>query len=137
MAKTNNYIEMCRKAKLFQDLHIFNENDEFFSLAGKIEKVKKILNNQLGSTIDNLYPIDKCYWLPAIEQIKEMFQDFIDNPDYLYQQFSHDKKLVWKYPWPKVYFRSEEERWLALYMAERFKLFWNNQKKDWLKHEDF
>lgn len=128
---------MCRKAKILQDLHIFKEKDVFFSPSRRIEKVERLFDNQLSSTIGNLYSIDECFWLPTIEQIKEMFQDFMEDPDTLFQQFVDDKKRVWKYPWPQIYFRSEEERWLALYMAERFKLFWGSTRKEWFRDEDF
>ena len=137
MAITSMYIEMCRKAKMLQGLYIFKEDDLFYSPSKNIEIFEKYFNNKLSSTIGNLYPIDECFWLPAVEQIKELFRDFIDDPDPLFQQFLDDKKRVWKYPWPQVYFRSEEERWLALYMAEKFKLFWDNTRKEWFGDEDF
>ena len=137
MAITAMYIEMCRKAKMLQDLHAFTKNDVFFSPPIKIEKFETFFNNKLSSTIGNLYSIDKCFWLPTIEQIKKMFQDFLDDPDTLYKKFLNDKSRVWKYPWPQIYFRSEEVRWLALYVAERFNLFWDITKKEWLEEKEF
>jgi hypothetical protein len=128
---------MCRKATLLQDLHVFKENDLFYSPSKKIEKFEKLSGHILSSTTGDLYSVLKCYWLPTIEQLKEMFKEFIDDPDILYKQFLNDRDAVWKYSWPQVYFRSEEERWLALYMAERFKLFWNRPSKKWFAEKDF
>jgi hypothetical protein len=136
MLITATYIEMCRKAKMLQDLHIFKENDLFYSPSKRIEKLARYLNNKLVSTLGDLYSIEECYWLPTIEQIKEMFQEFLDDPDILYQKFLNDKNGAWKYPWPQIYFRSEEERWLALYIAERLKLFWHMTIKEWFNEND-
>jgi len=135
MDKSKEYIQMGIKAKELQDFHRFGEGDYFYFSKIGIKVVKSMQGEYLLSDDIHKYPMVDCYWLPNKEQLKEKISKFISDVEYLYSQFCHDRKRTWKYPPPIRYFRTDEQRLLALFMAERYKKFWI--KEEWIKDENF
>lgn len=135
MDKSKEYIQMCIKAKELQDFHGFGEGDYFYFPKIGIKVVKSMQGEHLLSDDIHKYPMEDCYWLPNKEQLKEKISEFIRDVEYLYSQFCHDRTRTWKYPPPIRYFRTDEQRLLALFMAERYKKFWI--KEEWIKDENF
>lgn len=131
------YINMCRKAKDIQDYHFFQSGNIFFHIPTRRKHTVIQIRNELLCTELDALPINECIWLPTQEQLKEKIGEFVADVDDLFKQFCEDQSRTWLYPRPRVYFRSDEQRLLALLMAERFKKFWNKTRKDWFLKEDF
>ncbi len=134
--RTAEYIQMCSNATELTDHHFFEPDDNFYVKNEVIHVVKDVKRDLLLTEVD-AYPTEECYWIPTKSQLSNKLDKFIDDPDLLFEQFCNDKSRTWHYPHPKIYFTSDEKRWLALFMAERYKKFWNKTKKIWVKDPDF
>jgi len=135
MDKSKKYIQMSIKAKELQDFHVFDEGDYFYFPKIGINVVKSMQGEYLLSDDIHKYLMEDCCWLPNKKQLKEKISEFISDVESLYRQFCHNRTRTWKYPPPIRYFRTDEQRLLALFMAERFKKFWI--KEEWVKDENF
>jgi len=135
MDKSKKYIQMCIKTKDIQGSRFFSAGDYFYIPDKEIKVVRSVQGEHLISDDIHKYPMEECYWLPNKEQLKEEISEFISDVEYLYSQFCHDRTRTWKYPPPIRYFRTDEQRLLALLMAERYRKFWI--KEEWIKDENF
>lgn len=136
MDRTMEYIQMCLKAKEIKDYHFFSLGDNFYVGKKGIHVVKDLKIDLLLTELE-AYPTEECYWMPTKNQLGDEIEKFISDVDNLFNQFRSDKSKTWHYPRPDIYFSTDEQRLLALFMAEKYKKFWNKTKKIWVKDPKF
>jgi len=126
------YISMCERAKEDEDIsevsdRYFEKGDFFFHPVMGVDIVEINLGNgfmycshpELKTT---RIPIDKCTWLPTVEQIKEMARS-----ENLFNVEQEEKVID-----PKNFYKTPEEKWLALYIFWRYKgKFWFAPESEW------
>ena len=126
------YINMCERAKEDEGIseildRYFEEGDFFFHPVIGIAVVEINLDtgemfcsdSELKTT---KIPIDKCTWLPTVEQIKEMARS-----NNLFDVETYEKVID-----PKNFYKTEEEKWLAEYIFWRYKgKFWFAPESEW------
>ena len=125
------YINMCERAKEDEGIseildRYFEKGDFFFHPVIGIAAVEKNLGTgemfcsdpELKTT---KIPIDKCTWLPTVEQIKEMARS-----NNLLDVETYEKVID-----PKNFQKTEEETWLAEYIHERHGKIWFPPESEW------
>lgn len=118
------YINMCERAKEDEDVfeiseRYFEEGDFFFHPDVGIDVVEINLGTgfifcshpQLKTA---KIPVSECTWLPTVEQIKEMVMS-----RNLFNVEAFERVID-----PKKFYKTEEEKWLAEYIHERYGKVW-------------
>lgn len=126
----NKYINMCKRAKEDEDIaefsgRYFEEGDFFHNSTIGVAVVEKLGAGYFYCSHPELktakIPTEECTWLPTVEQIKEMIRS-----NSLFDGELEEERVD-----SKKFFKTQEEKWLAEFMLERYGKIWMAPEAEW------
>ena len=127
------YVNMCLAAKRDEIPDIANRyfevGDFFYHPDIGISQVEKNLGTGYiycahPELQTDKIPAEECTWLPNLEQIKKLAQSLNIDEDGI-------EKWLERKPKNSKYLKTQEEKWLAFYLFERYSKMWIAPKSEW------
>jgi len=137
---SEKYIEMCSKASEIQELwkqdkgeYVAVYSSEWEYLDKDHQVRKKTFKEIVILGVDGNYVTDEslCVWLPRQDQLQEIMEIDIHSvrPFIILDQLMD--RYITRYGY---LLETIEQLWLAFFMSEKYKKYWDNKLQDWIEN---
>ena len=119
---------MCKEAKEIQEDYSFAEGDCFYHPDYGVGEILRTRDDKITNTPDEAVDLSfsDCTWLPTVKELKEMVPNLTEQT---LQEFLNTGDVHKK---PVLFFRKEEEQWLAYIMFDLYEKIWSLDKNTWI-----